>query len=310
MSTPELRQRQALALLWVMPALWAVNYIVARLAPGVVAPHQLALVRWGLAGLVLALLARDELWQQRRHLQAAAGQYLVLGALGMLICGAWVYLGAQTTAAMNIALIYTASPVLIAVGAAAFLGDRLAPRQVVGVLLALAGVMHVVVRGHWLALSEVSWVAGDGWIVLAVVAWALYALLQKKWPSPLDATARLAAICGGGVLCLLPFAVWETGLASTPAWTWRATGLSVAAALLPGLGAYWMYGWSQKVLGASRVAVALYLVPLYAGLAAWVVLGEPLGWHHLGGAALILPGVLLVTRVPAPQPPGPGGRLS
>jgi drug/metabolite transporter (DMT)-like permease len=56
--------------------------------------------------------------------------------------------------------------------------------------------------------------------------------------------------------------------------------------------------------------VALYLVPLYAGLAAWVVLGEPLGWHHLGGAALILPGVLLVTRVPAPQPPGPGGRLS
>ena len=79
---------------------------------------------------------------------------------------------------------------------------------------------------------------------------------------------------------------------------------------MPGLGAYWMYGWSQKVLGASRVAVALYLVPLYAGLAAWVVLGEPLGWHHLGGAALILPGVLLVTRVPAPQPPGPGGRLS
>ena len=136
MSTPELRQRQALALLWVMPALWAVNYIVARLAPGVVAPHQLALVRWALAGLVLALLARDELWQQRHHLQAAAGQYLVLGALGMLICGAWVYLGAQTTAAMNIALIYTASPVLIAVGAAAFLGDRLAPRQMAGVLLA------------------------------------------------------------------------------------------------------------------------------------------------------------------------------
>jgi drug/metabolite transporter (DMT)-like permease len=136
----------------------------------------------------LALLARDELWQQRRHLREAAGQYLVLGAFGMLICGAWVYLGAQTTVAMNIALIYTASPVLIAVGAAAFLGDRLAPRQMAGVLLALAGVMHVVVRGHWLALSEVTWVAGDGWIVLAVVSWALYALLQKKWPSPLNST--------------------------------------------------------------------------------------------------------------------------
>ncbi len=296
MSKADPQERMALALLWVMPALWAVNYVVARLAPGVVAPHQLALVRWGLAGLVLLLLARADLWKHRHQVRHVFWQYLVLGALGMLICGAWVYLGAQTTSAMNIALIYTASPVLIAVGAVVFLGDRLSPQQVLGVLLSLVGVMHVVVRGHWLSLSDVHWLAGDAWIVLAVVSWALYALLQKKWPSPLGATARLAVICVGGVLCLLPFAWWEAGLPDTPAWSWRATGLGVTAALLPGLGAYWMYGWSQKVLGASRVAVALYLVPLYAGLAAWVVLGEPLGWHHLGGGALILPGVLLVTR--------------
>ena len=53
---------------------------------------------------------------------------------------------------------------------------------------------------------------------------------------------------------------------------------------------------AAAVLVLWLVAVALYLVPLYAGLAAWVVLGEPLSWHHLGGGALILPGVLLVTR--------------
>ena len=159
-SKPDPNQRLALGLLWVMPALWAVNYIVARLAPGVVAPHQLALARWGLAGLVLLLLARADLWQHRHHVRDVFWQYLVLGALGMLVCGAWVYLGAQTTSAMNIALIYTASPVLIAVGAVVFLGDRLSARQVLGVLLSLVGVMHVVVRGHWLALSEVRWLAG------------------------------------------------------------------------------------------------------------------------------------------------------
>ena len=70
----------------------------------------------------------------------------------------------------------------------------------------------------------------------------------------------------------------------------------LTAALLPGLGAYWIYGSAQKVLGASRVAVTLYLGPLYAALAAWGVLGEPLGWHHLVGAALILPGVYWVSR--------------
>lgn len=295
MSHTASRQRLALALLWITPALWSVNYIVARRAPGVVEPHLLALGRWALAGLLLGWLSRRELWQQRRAVAAAWPQYLVLGTLGMLVCGAWVYLGARTTGAMNIALIYAASPVLIALGAVLWLGERLSARQMLGVVVALAGVMHVVLQGQWLALASVSWVAGDGWIALAMLSWAGYALLLKKWPSPLGATARLAATCAGGVAALLPFALWELSLPGTPAWSSQATLLTVVAALLPGMGAYAAYGYAQKVLGASRVAACLYLSPLYAALAAWGVLGEPLGLHHAVGAALILPGLFLVS---------------
>ena len=296
------RHRLALWLLWFTPALWSVNYIVARTAPGLVAPHILALGRWSFAGLLLALMARQELWQARRHILGVWHQYLLLGALGMLVCGAWVYVGAQTTVAMNIALIYAASPVLIAVGAWVFLGERLGRVQVLGVLLALSGVIHVIVKGQWLALAAVQWVPGDAWIVAAMVSWALYALLQKKWHSPLSATARLAVICAGGVVALLPFALWEVLQPQTPTWSWAGLGLVLLAALIPGLGAYWIHGWSQRILGASRVAMSLYLAPLYAGLAAWGVLHEPLGWHHLGGAALILPGVFLVTRLAPGNP--------
>ena len=221
---------------------------------------------------------------------------LVLGALGMLICGAWVYLGAQTTTAMNIALIYAASPVLIALGAVLWLGERFSWRQGLGVLVAMAGVFHVVVKGQWAALGQVQWVAGDGWIVVAMIAWAGFSLLQKKWPSPLGATARLATICMGGVLVLLPFAAWEWQQAETPPWSMQATWLVVGAGLVPGVGAYWAYGFCQKVLGASRVAASLYLGPLYGGLTAWVVLGESLGWHHVMGAGLILPGIYLASR--------------
>lgn len=295
---PDARQRLALAAIWLIPALWAANYIIARKAPGVVEPYTLALGRWALAGALLAFMARTELWRERRAIAKVAHQYLVLGFLGMLICGAWVYKGAQTTVAMNIALIYSASPVLIALGAVVWLGERFSARQVLGVGVAMAGVMHVVVKGQWLALTQVQWVAGDGWILAAMVSWAFYALLQKKWTSSLSATARLAAICAGGVLLLLPGALWEMTQPDTPAWSVEASVLVVVAAVLPGLGAYWLYGWSQKILGASRVAVTLYLSPLYAALAAWGVLNEPLGWHHLVGAALILPGVFLVTRAP------------
>jgi drug/metabolite transporter (DMT)-like permease len=281
--------------LWLVPALWTVNYIVARKAPGVIGPYLLALGRWAIAGFVLLVIAGPELWRERAAVLRVWWQYLTLGALGMLVCGAWVYQGARSTEAINIALIYAASPVLIGLGAAGWLGERLGLRQMLGVALALAGVFHVVVKGQWAQLANVQFVPGDLWIVAATVAWAAYALLQKLWPSGLSATARLAAICMGGVVTLLPFALWESTQTGFTQWGLSALWLVLAAALVPGLGAYWIYGWAQQVLSASRVAVSLYLGPLYGGLAAWWLLGEVPGWHHLVGAALILPGVFLVT---------------
>ena len=218
----------------------------------------------------------------------------------MWICGAWVYWAGESTTAMNISLIYAASPVMIALGAVWWLGERFSLRQSLGVVLAMAGVVHVVVQGQWRALAEVQWVLGDLLIVVAAMSWAAYALMQKKWVSPLGSTARLAAMCAGGVVVLLPFALWELTLESTPPLTPTALWLMVLAALLPGVVAYWVYGWTQKVLGASRVAVTLYLGPLYTAVAAWLILNEPMGWFHLLGGLMILAGVGLVMAQPSP----------
>lgn len=287
--------RLALVVIWFIPILWTANYVVARTAPGVIGPYALALGRWSLAALVLLMLSGGELWQKRSELARTWGQYLVLGFLGMLVCGAWVYEGAHSTGAVNIALIYSASPVLIGVGAAFWLGERFSKLQAVGVLVAMAGVLHVVLKGQWSALGNVQFVPGDAWIVGATFAWAAYALLQKKWPSTLSATARLASSCMGGVVLLLPCAVWEASVPGLTHWGVKAWTLIAVAGVIPGLGAYWIYGWAQKILGASRVAVALYLGPLYTAFVAWALLGEAPGWHHAVGAALILPGVFLVS---------------
>jgi drug/metabolite transporter (DMT)-like permease len=292
----ERRARYAQLSIWIVPALWAVNYIIARRAPGVIEPYSLALGRWTVAAVLLSISARKTLWGQRRAIISVWYQDLVLGFCGMLVCGAWVYLGAKTTEALNIALIYAASPVLIALGAVLWLGERFRLQQVFGVVLALTGVVHVIVKGQWLALAQVQWSVGDAWIVASMVAWAAYALLQKLWPSSLDSTTRLAAICWGGVVVLIPCAAWELLQPGTPPLGWHAASLVLTAALAPGLAAYWLYGWAQRILGASRVAVTLYLGPLYAAVVSWGVLGEPLGLHHLVGAALILPAVYWVSR--------------
>ena len=107
------RHNLALALLFIAPALWAVNYLVARSAPGVIEPHLLASLRWLMAAMLFSLGHWSELRHNRAQIIQDWAHYVVLGALGMWICGAWVYIGGRTTVAVNIALIYAISPVLI-----------------------------------------------------------------------------------------------------------------------------------------------------------------------------------------------------
>lgn len=297
-ETPEQAERTrqiALVGLWIFPILWTVNLWAARVAHGVVSPNVLALGRWGLVGLFLALLTRHELWAKRQWIKAHFWRYVILGACGMWICGAWVYLAGQTTQALNISLIYSSSPVLIAMGAVWFMRESLRPTQMAGVVLCLVGVVHVIVKGQWQQLQTVEFTAGDAWIAAASLAWAAYTLLQKHWKSEFSPSAHLALICLGGGLVIAPFALLEATVWGMPEWTMKATWMVLATALFPGLGAYWMYGWTQRVLGASKVSVTLFLGPLYTAIMAAVVLNENLGAHHFVGAALILPGVALVT---------------
>ena len=58
----------------------------------------------------------------------------------------------------------------------------------------------------------------------------------------------------------------------------------------------------QRVLGAARVGVVLYLAPLYSAAIGWAVLGERIEWFHAVGALLILPGIWLSTQRGGPPP--------
>ncbi|MFZ9298253.1 MAG: DMT family transporter [Hylemonella sp.] len=290
------RRHLALSLIFITPAVWAVNALVARKAPGVIEPHLLAMLRWLLASLLFALGNHRQLWLHRRQVMTDWQHYLVLGGLGMWICGAWVYIAARTTSAANIGLIYSISPVLIVLGSALWLRERFRPMQTLGVVLALAGVLLVVLKGQLSKLAEVQFVPGDGWLLAATLSWAMYALLLKKWPSPLGPGARLAVISLAGALINLPFALWEISSSTQALLTSEGFLLATIAAVLPGFGAYLAYSVMQRELGAAQVSVVLYLAPLYTGLIAWVVLGEPLQHYHAIGLALILPGIFLVTR--------------
>ena len=297
------RRQIAMALLFITPAMWSVNYIVARASNGVIEPHLLAFLRWFFAFLLMLPFAWGELRTTWPAWKKEWPDFLFLGALGMWVCGAFVYIGGKSTPAINIGLLYALAPVLIAVVSSRLFEDRLRGWQIVGALLALAGMVTVVIQGRLENLINVRFNAGDWWVLFAVLCWTTYSILLRKRSSALGPFARLTVITVGGLVVLLPFTLIEMqwrGLPSDWSYAWFLVFL---VAVFPGFGAYQAYSFMQVHLGPARTGLVLYLGPLYAAGLAWLLLNEPPQWFHFLGAALILPGMYLATRNPPPQQP-------
>jgi drug/metabolite transporter (DMT)-like permease len=98
-----------------------------------------------------------------------------------------------------------------------------------------------------------------------------------------------------GSIALLPFLRASTfrqaGALSAGEWGW---------VLLLGAGAsaagYVIFVWALARLGATRVSVSIYLVPVFALVTAWLIRDEPLGLPVAGAAILVVGGVVLTQR--------------
>ncbi len=288
-------RKLAYFLLYLAPALFCSNMLVARSTAEFIPPVALAFGRWGLAFLILLPFVGRALWRERRAVCREWADLLALGGLGMGVCGAFVYIAADTTTATNIGLIYGASPVAIVLLARAFWGERLGPRQGLGVLLSLGGVLAIISRGDAAVFANLAFTRGDIWITAAAFGWAVYSVLLRHRPSSLTPMTRFAAITLAGLAVLLPFTLWEGVAQGWPSWDGPTLLAVVFLALVPGLGAYLAYGRIQRTLGAGQTALLMYLIPLYNGIFAYLLLGEALENHTLLGAALILPGIYLAT---------------
>lgn len=292
-ATPDLRS--AYALLAVAPLFFATNAIAARWIEGAIPPVALAFWRWSFTLIFLVPYAGRGLLAGWRDLAREWPVLLVLGGLGMGVCGAPVYLAAQTTTATNIGLIYAATPVLIVVFAWLGWREPVSLRQAAGIALSLAGVVAIVARGDPAVLLGLEFVVGDLLIVVATIAWALYSVVIRRWPGRQPMAVRFVGIVVGGIAVMAPFYLLEIAAGYGTEFGVRTLGIFLLLALVPGIGAYLAYGRLVSVLGPGRTGMLMYLVPLYNAGLAWMLLGERLALHHLAGAALVLSGIALAT---------------
>lgn len=275
---------------------WSFNFIAGRGLADAMPPCTLALGRWLVAFIAVLPFALPEISRQRKHFIANWRYYLTVGVLGIAYFNTAIYWAAHSVPAMNLSLIATSSPLFTVLLSRIFFEEPITPVRVLGITVALAGILLLITRGDLAILTTLSFHIGDLVMLSAAFSFSLYTLLVRKKPENCGQAAFFGVTFGIGILCLLPLSAWE--LASGASVVFSA-GL-VAGLLYMGLGAsllaFWCWGKAISAIGPSKSAVIYYSLPLFCGVEAVLFLGEPLLWVHFASAALILGGLVLATK--------------
>lgn len=290
-------QRLAYAGLLLAVLCWSGNALVARAFHEEIPPLALSFWRWVLAACLLLPFVARSIWAHRRMLRAAGWRLPVIAALGISSYNSLLYSAAQTTEAINITLVNTCLPLFTFIGGGLLLGDWPARRAWVGMAVAAGGLLYLISRGSWAVFSNLSFQAGDLIMLCAVLAWALYTLLLRRWAGFLQVPplALLGVLMLLGVPLILPFYLFE--LSRVGGFTATAVNFTVIAytAIFASLVAY--LAWNQGVgrVGAAKAALVTYLMPVFTAVLGWLALGEGLRDFHWIGGGLIFAGLLMAT---------------
>ncbi|MFK4028510.1 DMT family transporter [Stutzerimonas balearica] len=277
---------------------WSGNALVARAYHGEIPPLSLSFWRWMLAGALLLPFVARPILAHRRTLRAAGWRLPALAAVGIASYNSLLYSAAQSTEAINLTLVNTCLPLATFIGAGLLLGEWPLRRAWAGMAVAAGGLVYLISQGSWSALSNLDFRRGDLLMLVAVVAWALYTLLLRRWATRLAVPplVLLATLIYIGIPLILPFYLYELhqvgGFSATPANLAAIAYTAVFASLVAYL------AWNNGVarVGAARAALASYLMPVFTALLGWLLLGEALRHYHWIGGGLIFAGLLMATR--------------
>ncbi len=247
-------------------------------------------LRFVLAGAVLVALAALARVRVPRGRDLAT--LVALGAVGYAAQAASFFTALTLAPAGLVALLLYLHPAIVAVLAAWRGHDRLSPRALAALVVALAGTALTVVPSI-AAGGEGAHPAGIALGVLAALIYAVYIVASAGVASRVDPLAMSTVVIASAGATFAAFALARG--ASLPAGPggWLA---AVAIALLSTVAAITWYFAGLKRVGPTRAATLSTIEPVVTVALAAVVLGERIAPAQLAGGALILAAVLMIAK--------------
>ena len=288
---------RALALGIAFVAMWSSAFTSARIVVAYAPPFLALFVRFLISGVVALAIGRA-LGQRIRLSRAEWRAVVIFG-----ICQNALYLGlnfeAMRTVEASVAVVIASLlPLVVAGLGRVFLGERLSPLALVGLVLGFLGVL--VIMAARLGQGADLW--GLALCVAGVLALSVATLMVRGASGGGNLWMVVGLQMLVGSLALLPVsALFETWRVD---WSWPLVWAFLYTVFLPGIAATMIWFVLVGRVGATRAASFHFLNPFIGVATAALILGERVSLRDVVGVAIIMAGILMVqlARAPKSQP--------
>jgi drug/metabolite transporter (DMT)-like permease len=283
----------AAATMLLLCAIWGAQQVAIKLAAPDVAPIMQVALRSGVSALLVAGLSA---WRGERLRWRGTWRPGVLAGGLFAVEFLFIAEGLRHTTASHMAVFLYTSPVFTAFGLHLLLpAERLRPRQWLGVLVAFAGIGLAFLGGNARAAATEASGWGDLLGVLAGAAWgATTVVIRASSLSEAPPTQTLLYQLASAFVLLLGGAI-ASGQGGRVSLTPVAWGSILFQGVVVSFASYLTWFWLMRRYLATRLSVFSFMTPIFGVTFGVLVLGDALSLSFVGGAALVLAGIAIVS---------------
>jgi drug/metabolite transporter (DMT)-like permease len=268
---------------------WASSFIALKSAIGPMGPYSVIFGRMFIASLCFVVFIKSFL---KLEFTKKDIKYITL----MVLFEPCLYFifeakALEFTSAGQAGMITSMMPLITAIGAGIVLNEVITRKVIIGSLLAVSGAI-------WLSLSSADTqhatnpLLGNTLEFFAMVVAAGYAISIRHLSSKFSAIFLTAVQAFAGMIFFLPFALWEYNTSDMQI-TLDALLWTLYLGIVVTLGGYGMFNFALGRMEASKASIYVNLIPVFAVMLAYLILGEELTYSGLIASAIILSGVII-----------------
>lgn len=270
--------------------LWGTTFVSSKvLLNAGLMPADIFFYRFTMAYVCMLAMCHKRMWADNwKDELTFAGLGLMGGSLYFLTEN--MALAFSTTA--NVSILVSTTPLVTALLLAIFYkSERMNRMQVLGSLLAFAGVVLVVMNGQIVLHLNPK---GDALALSAAGTWGCYSLFMKRVMDRYSADFTTRKVFAYGLLTILPYFSFVEPLNTDPA---LLTNFKVVAnllflGLLASTGGYLMWNWVMKELGAMKATNFLYFQSIITMVAGAIILHERITLMACIGVIVLICGMI------------------